>query len=604
MKSLAPAFRCATGLDDVDIFAPAQVAAMHPNDIIPYERLADVVGDVFEKYELHIFIMATGIVVRTIARLLIDKTKDPAVLVMDDNGEHVISLVSGHIGHANEYAIKISKITGAKPVITTATDNSGIMAFDALAAKLGAVVENKDVIKHVSRCMLGKVPVALACDRALYREYYTGNKEARVVHIADDEPYRLGEFQAACVFSEKIVKIPEGARSTTLVIRPKNLVLGVGCNRGTSINEIESAVVQLFSDNSLSLTSIRSVATIDIKSDEDGIVNYAAGIGAGLVCFSADVLDSVDNPELSPPSEYSLKHVGAKGVCEQASLAACGAGGELIVKKQVSGNVTLAVAKTAFSTHFGGGKLYVVGIGPGDIDCMSAHARRVIELCDKVAGYGKYIELVSVLIEGKQIMTTGMTHETERVEMAIDEAIRGANIALVCSGDAGIYGLAGLVYERLHLKGEHLDVEVVPGITAAVSAASIAGAPLTNDFITLSLSDLLTSEDVVRKRIMTAAVSGMVTVVYNPAGRKRREMLEFLGMSFMQCRRHKTVVAVATNVMRCGQKVILTSLENMLEYEIDMNTVLIIGNDDTVVIDGKMVTKRGYENKMENGIYE
>jgi precorrin-3B C17-methyltransferase len=243
------------------------------------------------------------------------------------------------------------------------------------------------------------------------------------------------------------------------------------------------------------------------------------------------------------------------------------------------------------------GKLFALGIGPGGIDYLTARSRYLIEISDAVAGYKNYIELISSLIEGKEIISTGMTKEIERVDMAIDAAASGKTVSLVCSGDSGIYGMAGLVYERMEARDIHVDVEVSPGVTAGIAAGSLLGSPLTNDYITISLSNLLTPTETVKKRITAAAQSDMATAVYNPISKRRKELIEFLQVQFLQFRDKTTPVGIVTHALREGQRVEIRTIEDFLEAEMDMNTILIIGNSDTCIISGKMVTRRGYEKK-------
>jgi precorrin-3B C17-methyltransferase len=243
------------------------------------------------------------------------------------------------------------------------------------------------------------------------------------------------------------------------------------------------------------------------------------------------------------------------------------------------------------------GRLFVVGIGPGDMDYMTGRSCHLLEISDVIAGYRNYIHLVKPVIGNREIITTGMTKEVERVERAIEAAAKGKTVSIVCSGDAGIYGMAGLVYERMRATNADIEVEVSPGVTASIAAGSILGAPLTNDFITISLSDLLTPTETVKNRITIAAQSDMVTAVYNPVSKKRKELIGFLSTEFMRYRDKSTPVGIVTHALRDGQRKELRTLDTFLDAEMDMNSILIIGNSDTLIINGKMVTRRGYERK-------
>lgn len=596
--ALQLAFKCADIINAKALFAPsAKTNAYKDVRLIGYDRFTKSLLDNFKEYEAHIFIMASGIVVRAIAPLIQDKASDPAVLVIDEKGKHVISLVSGHLGGANDLTVKVASALGADPVITTATDVSGITAVDEIAGKIKAVVENKQMIKKVSASMLNNAPVALICDYELYETYY-GKAEYKPDHFENPDANDLAGYTALCFITEKIFERDKELLKKSLFIRPPNLVLGIGCNKNTSQKEISEAVSEVFEQHRLSTHSIAGVFTIDKKKDEPGLLEYVQSIGLKLQYYDAETLDNIDAEGMSAPSPYAQKYVKAKGVAEPAALLGAGPGSQLIVAKQKKGNVTVAVArKKSGYLQKTKGKLFVLGIGPGDLDYMTEHVGRILKNSEVIAGYGKYIDLVEPVIKGKEIISTGMTKETERVDKAIQAAAEGKTVSLICSGDAGIYGMAGLVYERMLDADMDIDVEVSPGVTAAAAAASLLGAPLTNDFITISLSDLLTPTETVIKRIEIAASSDMVTAVYNPVSKRRKELITRLQEEFLKHRDEKTPVGIVTHALRNGQKQELRTLCDFLDCDMDMNSVIIIGNSDTVVINSRMVTRRGYERK-------
>ncbi len=597
-KALCVAFKCADMISADALFAPsAKINGYSDDRLIGYHRFSQGLSSKFHEFKAHIFIMASGIVVRAIAPLIRDKTSDPAVVVVDEEGNHVISLVSGHLGGANALALRVASVLGAEPVITTATDVSGIIAVDAIARNMGALVENKEMIKKVSTCMLNQAPVALISDRALYETYY-GEADLKPDHFEKPDDADLADYAALCFITEKTCELPRDLSAKSLFIRPSNLVVGIGCNKNTSQKEISDAVQKVFEHSRLSLLSIAGISTIDKKKDEPGLVKYAQSINCKLQYYEAEALNKMDMEGMSPPSFYAQKYVGAKAVAEPAALLGAGPGSQLIAAKQKIGNVTVAVAgKKAVYPIGGKGKVFVVGIGPGDMNYMTGHARRVLENSEVVVGYRKYIELITPFINRKEVISTGMTRETERVDKAINAAAKGKTVSLVCSGDAGIYGMAGLVYERMRQTGMEVDIEVSPGVTAATAAASLMGAPLTNDFITLSLSNLLTPTETVERRIELAAASDMVTAVYNPVSKKRTELIHRLQSEFLKYRRGRTPVGVITHALRNGQKKEICTLNDFLECDMNMNSIIIIGNSDTDVINGRMVTRRGYERK-------
>lgn len=243
------------------------------------------------------------------------------------------------------------------------------------------------------------------------------------------------------------------------------------------------------------------------------------------------------------------------------------------------------------------GKLFVVGIGPGSLDEMTYHARRAIESSDVIVGYSAYVDLAEPLFLGKVVITGGMGMEVERCEAALREALVGRTVALISSGDAGIYGMAGLVLEIAQKKGiEHPEaIEIVPGVPAFVAAAALVGAPLMNDFASISLSDLMNPWEKIEKRLAAAASGDFVTCLYNPKSTNRVQQIEKAREIFLKHRSPETPVAIIRNAFREGQSTLISSLDAMLSHEIDMLSIVIIGCSETVADERWMLTKRGYK---------
>jgi precorrin-3B C17-methyltransferase len=227
-----------------------------------------------------------------------------------------------------------------------------------------------------------------------------------------------------------------------------------------------------------------------------------------------------------------------------------------------------------------------------------------------VVGYKMYIELVRPLLQGQEIVATGMMGELQRCQLAIDRALAGAKVALVSSGDVGIYGMAGLVLEICRERGLRLGpleagseadlaLEVIPGVPALAAAAALLGAPLMHDFASISLSDLLTPWEIIKKRVEAAAAADFVIVMYNPKSKKRDWQLGAVREMVVQHRRPETPVGIVSRAMREGQEVIITSLAEMLQHPVDMQTIIIIGNSQTYAAGGHMITPRGYLDKYE-----
>ena len=238
-------------------------------------------------------------------------------------------------------------------------------------------------------------------------------------------------------------------------------------------------------------------------------------------------------------------------------------------------------------------KLYVAGIGPGGADEMTDRARKAIEVCEVVAGYDFYIGLIRELVCGKEIISTGMTGEAERCRAAINAALSGKIVCLISGGDAGVYGMAGLVTELAGVYPQ-IEVEVIPGVTAACSASAVLGAPLSHDFAVVSLSDRLTDWEVISKRLKLSAQADFVVCLYNPASRARKDYLERACLIISEYRAPETPCGAVRNAGRDGESALILSLRELAGFEADMFTTVIIGNSATRVVNGRLVTPRGY----------
>jgi cobalt-precorrin 5A hydrolase len=331
--------RLATALCDAipraDLFLKAGLGEER-RTVNRFDRLARAVDHHFSTYDAHIFFMATGIVVRLIARHLVHKTSDPAVVVVDDTGRHAISLVSGHVGGANRLATAVAEILGARPVITTATDNQGLPAIDLIAVERGLAIENPEAIRHVSMALLQSRQVAVQDPHGFLPQPFVQNF-GRETLAAD--PHSAG------VLVDDRLQTATGDR--TLILRPPTLAVGIGCNRGTPGKEMQQLLHRVFDEHRLSVKSIWRLASIDIKADEQGLNHLAASLDLPIRHFTREELN--DTAGIHSESPAAKKHLGVKSVCEAAAILAA-ENGTLVVPKQKSRNVTLAVARRPFSS--------------------------------------------------------------------------------------------------------------------------------------------------------------------------------------------------------------------------------------------------------------
>lgn len=241
-------------------------------------------------------------------------------------------------------------------------------------------------------------------------------------------------------------------------------------------------------------------------------------------------------------------------------------------------------------------KVYVIGLGPGALDMMTFAARAALDECDVIAGYTTYIDLIEPLLEGRPVIATGMMREIDRCKAALECAAAGQTTAMVCSGDSGVYGMASPLLE-LAPQFPDVEIEVVPGISAAQSGSAVLGAPLSHDFATISLSDLLTPWELIEQRLDAAASADFCMVLYNPRSKKRADHLRNAVQVIMRHKSPETMCGWVRNIGRADQSSGVLPLVQLADFEADMFTTVFIGNAHTYLRDGRLVTPRGYRSK-------
>lgn len=362
--------------------------------------------------------------------------------------------------------------------------------------------------------------------------------------------------------------------------------------RGATADELEALLRATMDRHGLAFASVRELATIDVKRSERALGELAERHGWATRYFSAAELSEAAAP--SGGSDTVSRAVGTGAVCEPAALLASGAP-DLLVPKTSTRRATVAIARVARQDQ--PGHLAVVGLGPGAPEGLTFNARQALEGADVVVGYHGYLDLVRGWLGDKQYHGSPIGDETQRCLLAIDLAHGGGQVALVSSGDAGVYGTAGIVFELLKARGleeQAGDVEVIPGVSAVLAAASLLGAPLMNDFAAISLSDLMTPWPVIERRLEATAAADLVVALYNPASSRRRDQLAQAQAIMLRYRGPDTPVGIVRNAFRPGQQVTITDLGSLLEQGVDMLTLVIIGNSATIRVGGRLVTRRGY----------
>ncbi len=573
--------------------------------------LTDHLAKIWPDCHAFIFCLATGAVVRAIAPLLQHKSIDPAVVVVDEAGKFTISLCSGHQGGADLLTQAIAYQLGATPILTGASSGLKLPGIDVLGVPFGWN-QGEGNWTAVSGAIARQEPVEVIQEVGctLWQE-----------NLPEDHPFilELPDYTESQKPETKPVKgrvwisvtqrqFAPDAELPKVQWHPRVLWVGVGCERGTSRRVMEAAIAEVCQSHHLAQAAIAGIATIDIKADEVGLLELCDARQWPLQTFPADLLQSVTVPT---PSAVVEQEVGTPSVAEAAAIVAAQGSnlpGEnspsLLVHKQIfrleeePGAVTIAIAQAEREYTGREGKLWLVGTGPGALSQMTPAAQTAIATADLVIGYTLYIDLIKPLLRpGQLVQALPITQERQRAELAITFAEWGLTVAVISSGDAGIYGMAGLVLEQLRdggWDGKSPGVQVFPGITALQAAASRVGTPLMHDFCAISLSDLLTPWAMIEKRLEAAAAADFVVALYNPRSRTRTEQIATAQAIFLNYRKPDTPVVIVRSAYREDEQITLTTLEKFLENPIDMLSTILIGNQSTSLYENWMITPRGY----------
>ena len=495
--------------------------------------------------------LATGATVRLLAPLLQDKATDPGVVCVDEAQRFAVALLGGHGGGANDLAQEVADALGAEAVITTATDAVGLPGLDTWSWPVEG-----DIAK-VSRALLDRVDVRLVMDPTWPIPPLPVSTEGDIVLAVTDR-----------------------VTDADVVLRPPSLVLGIGASRGVSIEELDELVTTTLTQQGLSPRSVSLVATVDAKGDEAAILEMCHRTGWSLVTHDAAALAEVDVPN---PSRHPLEAIGTPSVAEAAAMLH----GDLVVPKTKSAMATVAVSRIRPR-----GRLSIVGIGPGARDLLTPRAVEALRSSSVWVGLDQYVEQVRDLARpGTRFVETGLGREQERAHSAVAEAARGHAVALLGSGDAQVYAMAS---PALEVAGDDIDVDVVPGITAALAASALLGAPLGHDHASISLSDLHTPWPAIEARVRAVAEGDLVVSFYNPRSRDRDWQLPKALAILAEHRPSTTPVGVVTHASREGQTVHLTSLADLDVELVGMYSLVTVGSSQSTVVVDRFVTPRGY----------
>jgi cobalt-precorrin 5A hydrolase/precorrin-3B C17-methyltransferase len=527
---------------------------------------------------------ACGLVTRLIATLLAGKNHDPAVVVIDPAGRWVVPLLGGHAAGGEHLSEVIAALIEGQAVLTGSSAAAGRLPLDSFGESWGWRRGTGDW----SALMVAASRRPITLQQEAGSRIWRGLRAAETLEEASAEPADL-------VIGPSL---GEGCRW-----HPPCLWLGIGCERDTDLSLLERLVEQGLASAGLALEAVAGLASIDRKGDEPALLALAERRGWPVRLHSADALAAVTVPN---PSGAVATAMGTASVAEAAALLSAGGPGDsrLLLAKMIEratpgerGAATLAVACGPAQWAPRQGRLDLVGSGPGRLDLLSGDARRALAEASVWVGYSLYLDLLEPLRRPDQLRCDGrLTEERARCLEALDLANQGLRVALISSGDSGIYGMAGLALELWlqRPEAERPAFAVHPGISALQLAAARAGAPLMHDFCTISLSDRLTPWEVIERRLRAAAAGDFVVALYNPRSRDRNWQLGRARELLLEGRPATTPVAIARQLGRSGEAVSLHQLGELPLEQVDMLTLVLVGNSSSRIQDGRMVTPRGY----------
>lgn len=549
--------------------------------------------DLFAAGRPIIGVCASGILIRGVAPLLNDKLTEPPVVSVSDDGAVVVPLLGGHRG-ANQLAKTIAEALEATAAVTTAGDVALGVALDEPPA--GWVLVNRGDAKGAMATLLSGGGATIA------------GKAAWLSGLPVGDDLRISVSSAWL----------EDLGPEHLQFAPRRYALGVGCARNCPPDELWQLVEATLRQHNISPFAVHSVNTIALKGDEPAIIDLAARLNCPLRLFEAAELEA-EVGRVANPSDVVFAEVGTHSVAEAGTLAQFGDAAGLVVEKQKGAQATCAVAEVSEPrSELRGrarGRLSIVGIGPGQSSWRTPEVSRLVSEAEELVGYGLYIDLLGPLAAGKLRSDFPLGGEEDRCRYALEEAAKGKNVALVCSGDAGIYAMGALVFELLDRDegalgvsqaAKCVDVVCSPGVSALQGAAARAGAPLGHDFCAISLSDLLTPREDILKRLKAAAEGDFVIAFYNPVSKRRRTLLAEARDILLQHRPPETPVMLASSLGRPEEEVRYRRLDELQVDEVDMLTVVLVGSSYSRLAElgtgPRMYTPRGYARKIDGDL--
>jgi len=578
-------------------------AALHEGEVLGLEgrvascdrafsNVSAILRDAFTANRPIIGICATGILIRALAPFLISKENDPPVLAVAEDASVIVPLLGGHHG-ANALAGRLVKALGGIAAITTASDVMLHVPLDAPPP--GWCLRAGAGYKRVAAELLS-------------------GASARIIVESGPSPDWLLALPQTEDAPITILVSDRADAEADLVYAPQTIVLGIGCERLADEEEVWHLVEESLAGANIAVEAVACIGSIALKAAEPAIHDAARRLGVPARFFEAARLEH-ETPRLKNPSDLVYRETGCHGVAEGAALAGVGEDGTLILPKQRSQGATCALARSSGIVDpqrvgRARGSLAIVGIGPGAAAARTHEVEAAIRAATDLVGYKLYLDLLGALAVHKARHGYELGEEEMRVRIALGLASEGRAVALVCSGDAGIYAMATLVFEVIEREGNpdwaRIEITGLPGVSAMQTAAARIGAPLGHDFCAISLSDLLTSWEAIERRLKAAAEGDFVIAFYNPVSQRRRTQLAAAKEILLRHRPPETPVVLARNLGREGEEVTVVALSDLSIEDVDMLTLVIVGSSATRTLarpDGGVwvYTPRGYAKKMDAG---
>ncbi len=562
-------------------------------DSVKFVKPKQILKEKWEKLELIIFVGSVGASIRLINSLLSSKDKDPGVIVIDKKGSKIIPIIGAHQSNIQNIAFQICNLFSGEIIETNNSIDQNYLNIDSFGNQWGW--KRSGDIKDWSKLVIKQShKKEIFCSQLSGNNLWKTSKVGNTITQLSDKDFE----QKKSIFHISIFD------NHTNTWHPPTLWIGLGCERNTSKELIEESLQSFLATNNLSPLSIAGFATVDLKNDEKAILEISREKNLPIKFFTSEELSAINTPN---PSDIVLDEIGTPSVAEAACILAAGQGSKLLKEKKIYKNtdsskstfgaVTIAVSESINQYSPLTGEIHVVGSGPGDISYLTNDARKALSKCSIWIGYKMYLDLIKPLKRKDQIMIeSNLTEERERCEKAIKLAEEGIKVALISSGDAGFYGMAGLLLELIQKVNKDFrpSFEVHPGISSMQLAAALGGAPLMNDFCSISLSDKLTPWESIEKRIAGALLGDFVIAIFNPQSLERNWQLKRAIELCLGYRPGDTPVLVGRQVGRENQSKSFFSLDSIPLQDIDMLSIIIIGNSKTTLVDEIFLTPRGY----------